>query len=334
MAWAEHERRAVFDGAVPWATAPRAHLLALSGLRRLSDGCRWLDACAEFDRRTAGWNPVPPGPAVPCTVRVGLPIETVTPRVLGQCAMALHLVAVPHGSLHPCPELGACFLARSSPDAVEGTLTVSTDRAVPGRPLAIGAGMPVHLAFRLEPNEPCPFLANLACLETRVHHAKGAVRTYRDDGATAETPIPLWRTRTLLTGLARFLVSARKHASRTPEAEALLGAWAAVLNTLVGPERPGGLSATALLAGDTDRLHPSQWARIAAEQERLCPCGATDALFHATLPEYARLFGGGACVSPEALLRLGWCAVAASTGLFSYATEPKPGHAVFTVQCR
>jgi hypothetical protein len=51
MAWAEHERRAVFDGAVPWATAPRAHLLALSGLRRLSDGCRWLDACAEFDRR-------------------------------------------------------------------------------------------------------------------------------------------------------------------------------------------------------------------------------------------------------------------------------------------
>lgn len=323
MAWAESERRELFHLAVPWAGAPRAHLLALSSLRALAGRCRWMDACAELERNTKGWNPVPAGGSAACTVRMGLPIDTLTPGVLGQCAMALHVVAVTHASLHPCPEL-PFFLAMQSRGPVAGALAVSTDSAA-----RAGTGPTVYLAYALEPNEPCPFLASLSCLETRLRHRTGLVRSYHAEAAH-ETSVPLWRVRTLLTGVARFLVSARKHAKRSPEADALLVRWADVLDSLV-PDRPAGVSAAALLASDADRLSAAQWEALAKRQEALCPCGATGTLFHAELTTYARAFAPGSdyCVSAEALLRLGWCAVAASTGKFRYTTLVEPGTTVF-----
>jgi hypothetical protein len=263
-------------------------------------------------------------------VRLGLPVSVITPRFLGQCAMALHMLSVPYGTLHPCPTVDM-FLENAAQGRVSGCLSLATDRAVAGLAGSIGGGSRAHLLYETEEKEMCPFLSDLSCAETRLHDARGLVRLSRDEDqgpAPRSVNVSAWRTRTLISGLSQFLVSAKRHPSRTPEADALLDQWARVIQQLT--RYP-----VALFASDSSPLGESEWAELAKRIDPHAAQPVVCALFHGTLAEYASAFDGPRPSPPDGkrLMRLGWCAVALSTGMFTYTSQPPKDARVIDVNC-
>lgn len=312
MAWLPNERRAL--RMVEVEEVPEAHVAALSAHARLGAECRWFDVVHETRRDSKARG-----------VRLGLPISVITPRVLGQCAMALHMLSVPYGTLHPSPGIDL-FLENAAHARVTTCISLATDRAVPGLAGSIGGGSRVHLLHETEEKEMCPFLADLSCAETRLHDARGLVRLYHDASGTRAVSVSVWRTRALLLGLSRFLLSAKRHAARTPEADALLDQWAHVVTQLTR-------LSVAQLAGERSPLSETEWADLAKRIDPHAKQPAVGALFHGTLAEHVSALDGAKAGPPDGrrLMLLGWCAVALSSGAFAYTSQPPKEARLLTI---
>jgi hypothetical protein len=158
----------------------------------------------------------------------------------------------------------------------------------------------------------------LACAE---RCAPGARQVY-SFAETRYTPcanIHAWALRLLLTGLCRLIASARPLA--TPEAAALLDSWASVVDSValsrLRRRHPSAESAARALATDVEGvLEEADWEAIAASAGRT---RTQRMLFTGDVSDYCALFSRDEPVPLRgpALLRLGWCAVATSTGLFA-----------------
>ncbi len=286
-------------------------------------------------------------PTVEARVRLGLPAREVTRRVLGQCAMALHLAAVSECLFVEQPDSDAFLCA---PAVAGAHVCVS---------LVLGtSGTPLPVWLRLEVGDPIPFLAESG---TAWHISAAQGRSDPAQPATAlavprAAATALYARRAfdaLVQGVCVFVDSFARHAGADEDARAWLATWRAALNRLLeeplrayakqaralDPACAGLVDLEACLARDsgTDavsfvvsrRRSPylasdtQQGGVLRAEAETLWRRASTiglrpgePTLFGADAAEVCTAVGDDAVFSR--LLRLGWLALALSSGAFSF----------------
>lgn len=328
-------------------------------MSRLGAGCPWLDAAAL--PREAAWTRALPTSIEPTelVVRTGLPlgVNAITARMIGHCAMALHVMCQRAGVLHEAPEAHVFMgLADDRPCArVPGPSdSADVNTEVVAVQLGASGGGRIGLRYSIQPGEVVPFVANLVCAQRCYPPGSRKVRVYHSGAYIECADTRAWRTRTLLVGLSRFLLSLLE--GRPPRADCdalttrasiLCTAWAAVIDEIVRPaleaKSDDSLDRLRQLAAPVDPLTPTQWQALAravyeattAEHSRpppktrsakataAAPAAAAASVhpFHGAAHEYC---AAPKAPSAQALLRLGWGAVALSTGVFAVdlATPP------------
>ena len=283
-------------------------------------------------------------------VRLGLPLRAVTRHVLGQCAMALHLASVSQCLFVEHPDADAFLGAPSLAAAHVGvslytgdTTLVAWLRLEAGDmiPFLSETGTAWHISVADGRRPPESSAATAAPAQPMSAGAATSLYTRRVYDA-------------LVQGACVFVDSFARHAGADDDARAWLATWRAALNRLleeplrkyhdqvaaIDPQcsglgelgqclaRTGGADAVSFVV--SRRTSPylvsatQQGAVLRAEADTLWKRAATigtrpgeATLFGAGADEVCMAVGGGDAVFSR-LLRLGWLALALSSGAFSF----------------
>ncbi len=180
-------------------------------------------------------------PVATCWVRMGVPISRMTPAVLGQCAMALHVLACDHALFVERPSLDA-FLC--TPALCDASLAVVAARST-SRALTAERSSTVFV-MHVKARDALPFLADMTTAVVIGQDARrsdpGALLAESAFNQAVEAEIPAQHRRVvylkrvydvLLVGVCAFLASAEPACDDA--ARPLVLGWCKAVDRLVRP---------------------------------------------------------------------------------------------------